>query len=103
MANIQICKTTCRRWKISGITPTHEYHTTVRTRRLISAINVVFRESSIAHIKAFFCPNCGNHEEAFMSVTRRVCGYLGSPNSRPFNHGKQEEVRRRVKHLESAS
>ncbi|EHC43044.1 hypothetical protein LTSEHVI_5883, partial [Salmonella enterica subsp. enterica serovar Hvittingfoss str. A4-620] len=26
---------------------------------------------------------------------RRVCGYL----ARPFNAGKQEEVKRRVKHL----
>ncbi|MGL5421077.1 MAG: anaerobic ribonucleoside-triphosphate reductase, partial [Plesiomonas shigelloides] len=34
-----------------------------------------------------------------VSVTRRVCGYLGSPDARPFNHGKQEEVKRRVKHL----
>ncbi|XNM89389.1 anaerobic ribonucleoside-triphosphate reductase [Escherichia coli] len=31
-----------------------------------------------------------------MSVTRRVCGYLGSPDARPFNAGKQEEVKRRV-------
>ncbi|MGS6333846.1 anaerobic ribonucleoside-triphosphate reductase, partial [Enterobacter asburiae] len=29
-------------------------------------------------------------------VTRRVCGYLGSPDARPFNAGKQEEVKRRV-------
>jgi ribonucleoside-triphosphate reductase len=34
-----------------------------------------------------------------VSVTRRVCGYLGSPDARPFNAGKQEEVKRRVKHL----
>ena len=34
-----------------------------------------------------------------VSVTRRVCGYLGSPDARPFNFGKQEEVKRRVKHL----
>lgn len=52
--------------------------------------------------KGFSCPECGNKEEGTMSVTRRVCGYLGSPNSRPFNHGKQEEVQRRVKHLEHA-
>ena len=34
-----------------------------------------------------------------VSVIRRVCGYLGSPDARPFNAGKQEEVKRRVKHL----
>jgi anaerobic ribonucleoside-triphosphate reductase len=28
-----------------------------------------------------------------------VCGYLGSPDARPFNAGKQEEVKRRVKHM----
>ncbi|GAA5218481.1 anaerobic ribonucleoside-triphosphate reductase [Corallincola platygyrae] len=49
--------------------------------------------------KGFTCPNCGNHDPAKVSVTRRVCGYLGSPDARPFNAGKQEEVKRRVKHL----
>ncbi len=49
--------------------------------------------------KGFICPKCGNHDSTKVSVTRRVCGYLGSPDSRPFNLGKQEEVIRRVKHL----
>lgn len=49
--------------------------------------------------KGFTCPSCGNHEPSRVSVTRRVCGYLGSPDARPFNAGKQEEVKRRVKHL----
>lgn len=49
--------------------------------------------------KGFTCPKCGNHEPAKVSVTRRVCGYLGSPDARPFNAGKQEEVKRRIKHL----
>ena len=49
--------------------------------------------------KGFVCPKCGNHDSAKVSVTRRVCGYLGSPDARPFNAGKQEEVKRRVKHL----
>ncbi|WP_459614044.1 anaerobic ribonucleoside-triphosphate reductase [Dickeya oryzae] len=51
--------------------------------------------------KGFTCPQCGNHDAARVSVTRRVCGYLGSPDARPFNAGKQEEVKRRVKHLAS--
>lgn len=51
--------------------------------------------------KGFVCPKCGNHDSAKVSVTRRVCGYLGSPDARPFNAGKQEEVKRRVKHLGS--
>ncbi|MBD1559054.1 anaerobic ribonucleoside-triphosphate reductase [Vibrio sp. S9_S30] len=49
--------------------------------------------------KGFICPSCGNHDSTRVSVTRRVCGYLGSPDARPFNFGKQEEVKRRVKHL----
>ncbi|GAD01684.1 anaerobic ribonucleoside-triphosphate reductase [Agarivorans albus] len=49
--------------------------------------------------KGFECPSCGNAESSKVSVTRRVCGYLGSPDARPFNYGKQEEVKRRVKHL----
>ncbi|MBS0969153.1 anaerobic ribonucleoside-triphosphate reductase [Chimaeribacter arupi] len=49
--------------------------------------------------KGFTCPKCGNHDASTVSVTRRVCGYLGSPDARPFNAGKQEEVKRRVKHL----
>lgn len=48
----------------------------------------------------FVCPQCGNHDSASLSVTRRVCGYLGSPNARPFNAGKQKEVMRRVKHVD---
>lgn len=50
--------------------------------------------------KGFTCPDCGNRDPARVSVTRRVCGYLGSPDARPFNAGKQEEVKRRVKHLD---
>lgn len=49
--------------------------------------------------KGFKCPNCGNMDPKTVSVTRRVCGYLGSPESRPFNAGKQEEVSKRVKHM----
>ncbi|QCE33294.1 anaerobic ribonucleoside-triphosphate reductase [Acetobacteraceae bacterium] len=51
--------------------------------------------------KGFTCPKCGNRDSEKLSVTRRVCGYLGSPDARPFNEGKQEEVKRRVKHLEN--
>ena len=49
--------------------------------------------------RGFQCPQCKNRDSDKMSVTRRVCGYLGQPNSRPFIRGKQEEVVRRVKHL----
>ena len=53
----------------------------------------------LATARGFECPSCNNRDSSKMSVTRRVCGYLGQPNSRPFIKGKQEEVTRRVKHL----
>ena len=53
--------------------------------------------------EGFTCPDCGNTDSASLSVTRRVCGYLGSPNSRPFNAGKQKEMIRRIKHLGEAA
>ena len=49
--------------------------------------------------KGYQCPKCGNHDSKKMNVVRRVCGYLGEPGSRPFIYGKQEEVKRRVKHV----
>ncbi|MEN3113317.1 anaerobic ribonucleoside-triphosphate reductase [Uliginosibacterium paludis] len=58
-----------------------------------------FMGEALATAEGFTCPECGNHDGASLSVTRRVCGYLGSPNARPFNAGKQKEVMRRVKHL----
>ncbi|QZI90511.1 anaerobic ribonucleoside-triphosphate reductase [Vibrio phage 207E48.1] len=47
--------------------------------------------------KGFECPNCGNTGKG-LHTTRRVCGYLGNPDERPFNEGKQTEVVNRVKH-----
>ena len=38
-----------------------------------------------------------------LSVIRRVCGYLGAPDARPFNSGKQEEVMERVKHVDDGA
>lgn len=50
--------------------------------------------------EGFHCPKCGNSDSKTMSVIRRVCGYLGSPNARGFNHGKNCEVISRVKHFD---
>ncbi|KZE88230.1 anaerobic ribonucleoside-triphosphate reductase [Chromobacterium subtsugae] len=58
-----------------------------------------FMGEALAAADGFSCPQCGNRDSASLSVTRRVCGYLGSPNARPFNAGKQKEVMRRVKHF----
>lgn len=58
-----------------------------------------FMGETKATAEGFTCPDCGNNDSASLSVTRRVCGYLGSPNARPFNAGKQKEVIRRVKHF----
>lgn len=60
-----------------------------------------FMGEALATADGFTCPECGNHDNTSLSVTRRVCGYLGSPNARPFNAGKQKEVMRRVKHMEA--
>lgn len=49
--------------------------------------------------KGFQCPDCGCHDSEKISVIRRVCGYLGAPDARPFNRGKQQEVMNRAKHL----
>ena len=57
-----------------------------------------FAGEAMATRKGFKCPCCGNTNPQTLSVTRRVCGYLGAPNSRPFNEGKQREVIGRVKH-----
>nr|WP_307839102.1 anaerobic ribonucleoside-triphosphate reductase [Deefgea sp. CFH1-16] len=62
-----------------------------------------FMGETLATANGFVCPDCGNHDSATLSVTRRVCGYLGSPNARPFNNGKQKEVMRRVKHHAQAA
>jgi anaerobic ribonucleoside-triphosphate reductase len=51
-----------------------------------------------ASVNGFECPSCGNNEEGTLSVVRRISGYLTSPNSRPANKGKQQEIIERVKH-----
>lgn len=51
---------------------------------------------SVSSEKGFVCPHCDSEN---ISVTRRVCGYLGAPGNRPFNPGKQQEVMQRVKHI----
>ena len=55
-----------------------------------------FMGESVASENGFICPHCKSEN---ISVTRRVCGYLGAPGSRPFNYGKQQEVMQRVKHM----
>ncbi|AUS02041.1 anaerobic ribonucleoside-triphosphate reductase [Vibrio phage 3.058.O._10N.286.46.B8] len=49
--------------------------------------------------RGYECPHCGNHNSKTLEVTKRVCGYLGNPSSRPFIRGKQREVMGRVKHI----
>lgn len=48
----------------------------------------------------FVCPKCGNTDRQKMSITRRVCGYLGE-NS--FNKGKMKEIASRYVHLNPIS
>lgn len=42
------------------------------------------------------CPNCGNRDQAKMSVARRTCGYIGTQF---WNQGRTEEIKERVLHL----
>lgn len=54
---------------------------------------------TIATENGFTCGGCGCSDPEYVSVTRRVCGYLSNPDARPFNKGKQKEVTQRVKHV----
>ena len=49
--------------------------------------------------EGFRCPECGNTDPLKSDVTKRVCGYLGSPVARPMIHGRHEEIAHRVKHM----
>ena len=57
-----------------------------------------FKGEFLAKPKGFTCPKCGNHGKN-KNVIRRVCGYLGEADDRPFNVGKMDEVAKRVKHM----
>ncbi len=49
--------------------------------------------------EGFKCPECGNSNPDKCNVTKRTCGYLGSPVPRPMVHGRHEEIAHRVKHM----
>ena len=49
--------------------------------------------------EGFKCPECGNSNPDKCNVTKRTCGYLGSPVQRPMVHGCHEEIAHRVKHM----
>ena len=49
--------------------------------------------------EGFKCPECGNSNPDKCNVTKRTCGYLGSPVQRPMVHGRPEEIAHRVKHM----
>ena len=49
--------------------------------------------------EGFKCPECGNSNPDKCNVTKRTCGYLGSPVQRPMVHGRHEEIAHRVKHM----
>ncbi len=84
---------------MSGITAISMYRHTAPTHRSMNATRCGFTGEFECTSKGPTCPKCGNHDTSRVSVTRRVCGYLEVARMRPFNAGKQEEVKRRVKHL----
>lgn len=49
--------------------------------------------------QGFECPSCGNSNPATSQVVKRLCGYLGEPNSRPIVRGRKKEIESRVKHM----
>lgn len=51
----------------------------------------------------FKCPECGNSDPDKCNVTKRTCGYLGNPVSRPMVHGRHEEIAHRVKHMSGST
>ena len=42
------------------------------------------------------CPNCGNMDQATLSVVRRTCGYLGETD---WTDGRKLDIVNRVKHI----
>ena len=44
----------------------------------------------------FECPNCGCTDSMFLSVIRKLCGYLGSIAERPTVRGKMSEIKNRI-------
>ena len=44
----------------------------------------------------WYCPNCGNHDRATLTVVRRTCGYLGENF---WNEGRTKEIKARVLHI----
>ena len=46
--------------------------------------------------KKWYCPQCGNNDESFLTVIRRTCGYLGEHY---WNEGKTIEINERKTHL----
>lgn len=44
----------------------------------------------------WYCPKCGNRNQAKMNVARRTCGYIGSNY---WNLGRTQEIKERVLHL----
>ncbi|UUW39728.1 putative anaerobic ribonucleoside triphosphate reductase [Vibrio phage VPMCC14] len=54
-----------------------------------------YEGTMISTSKGFVCPQCDNPDQDNMYVLRRVSGYLGNPNKRPFNKGKLTECKDR--------
>ncbi|MFP1496750.1 anaerobic ribonucleoside-triphosphate reductase [Escherichia coli] len=89
---------------MSGITAISMYRITTNTP-IDECYECGFTVSSSAPKGFHSLPESrGNHDASRVSVTRRVCGYLGSPDARPFNACRQagRSYKCCVKHLETA-
>lgn len=49
----------------------------------------------------FICPVCGNSDDSKMSVTARLCGYIGKVNAGNTNKGRLDDIYNRVIHLDN--
>lgn len=54
------------------------------------------REILIDDNMEWYCPSCGNREQALMNVARRTCGYIGAHY---WNYGRTQEIKDRVVHI----
>jgi len=62
-----------------------------------------FTGDCISTDDGFMCPQCQETAPEKMDVVKRVCGYLGAPNVRPWARGRTLEYLARTRHVEDTA